>query len=65
MAAVERKPRTVGLPSSCFHNLGQTRPLGPPDQVQDLCALALGARRAGSLGLGGFGLLAGLGSLIR
>ena len=49
------------LPIRGFHNLGQSRPLRPPDQFQDLRALALGARRAGFLGVGGFGLLASLG----
>jgi hypothetical protein len=53
------------LPIRGFHDLGQGRSLGPPDQFQDLCARALGARRAGFLGLGGFGLPAGLGFLLR
>ena len=60
----EEAPDAVGLPIRCFHNLGEARALGPPNQFQDLCALALGARRAGFLGVGGFGLLAGLGFLL-
>ena len=27
----EEAPHAVGLPRSCFHNLGQGRPFGPPD----------------------------------
>jgi hypothetical protein len=50
----------MGLPSSCFHDLGQGRPLWPSDQFQDLGTLALGARRAGFLGMGGFGFLPAL-----
>jgi hypothetical protein len=50
----EEAPDRMFLPIRGFHNLGQARPLGPPDQPQDLCALALGARRAGFLSLGGF-----------
>src|ERR1700682_2330975 len=60
----EETPDRMFLPIRGFHDLGQGRPLGPPDQFQDLRALALG-RRAGFLGLGGrFGLLAGLGFLL-
>jgi len=48
----------------CFCH--RRRPLWPPDQFQDLCALALGARRAGFLGVGGLGRLrSGFGSLLR
>jgi hypothetical protein len=53
------------LPIRGFRDLGEARPLGPPDQFQDLCALALGARRAGFLSPGGFGLLGSLGFLLR
>src|ERR1700687_4074609 len=53
----EEAPDRMFLPIRGFNDLGQGRPLGPPDQLQDPCALALGARRAGFLRLGGFGLL--------
>src|SRR5260370_25013523 len=54
------------LPIRGFPDLGQGRPFGPPDQFQDLCALAFGARRAGLLGVGGLGgLLSSLGLLLR
>jgi hypothetical protein len=53
------------LPIRGFHDLGQGRPFGPRNQFQNLCALALGAWRAGVLGLGGLGFLAGLGLLLR
>jgi hypothetical protein len=58
-------PDRMFLPIRSSHNLGQARPFGPPDQFQDLCALALGAWRTGFLGRGGFALLAGLGFLLR
>jgi hypothetical protein len=61
----EKAPDRMLLPIRGLLDLGQGRPLGTPDQFQDLCALALGARSAGVLGLGGFGLLAGLGLLLR
>jgi hypothetical protein len=60
----EEAPDRMFLRIRGFHDLGQGRPLGPSDQFQDLCALALGARRAGFLGVGGFGLLAGPGFLL-
>jgi hypothetical protein len=53
------------LPIPRLLNLGESRPLRPADQFQDLRALALGARRAGFLGVGGFGFFAGLGLLLR
>jgi len=40
----EKSPDRMFLPIRGFHNLGQGRPLGPPDQFQDLCALAFSAR---------------------
>jgi hypothetical protein len=43
------------LPIRGFLDLGQRCSLGPPDQSQDHGALALGARRAGFLGVGGHG----------
>ena len=62
----EETPDRMFLPIRGFHDLGQGRHLGPPDQFQDLCALALGARRAGLLGVGELcGLLSGLGSLLQ
>jgi hypothetical protein len=61
----EEAPDRVFLPIRVFRDLGQSRPLGSPDQFQDLGALALGARRAGFLGVGGFGFRAGLGVLLR
>jgi hypothetical protein len=54
----EKAPDRMFLPIRNFHDLGQRRPSGSPDQFQDLCTFALGARRAGFLGLGGFSLLA-------
>jgi hypothetical protein len=60
----EKAPDRMFLPIRGFHDLGQGRPFGPPDQFEDLCALALGARRAGFFGRGGLGLLVGLGFLL-
>src|SRR5260370_30299957 len=54
----EKTPNRMFLPIRGFHDLGQSRSLGPPDQFQDLCAFALGARRASFFSLDGFGLLA-------
>jgi hypothetical protein len=53
----EEAPDRMFLPIRGFHDLGQGRPFGPPDQFQDLCSLALGAWRAGFLSVGGFGSL--------
>src|SRR6266852_1060272 len=50
------------LPIRGFHDLGQRRSLGPPDQFQDLCSLALAARRAGFLGLASLAFLPALAS---
>ena len=49
----EKAPDAVRLPIRGLLDLGQGRPLGPPDHFQDLGPLALGARRAGVLGRGG------------
>ena len=51
----EEASDAVGLPGNRFHNLGQSRPLGPPDQRQDLRALALRARLSDRLGADGPG----------
>ena len=51
----EEAPDRMFLPIRGFHDLGQRCSLGPPDQFQNFCAFALGARRAGFLGPGGFG----------
>jgi hypothetical protein len=53
----EEPAHAVRLPISRLLDLGQGRSLGPPDQFQDLCALALGPRRAGFLGGAGFAAL--------
>src|ERR1700722_8423516 len=51
----EEAPDRMFLPIRGFLDLGQRCSLGPPDQSQDHGALALGARRAGFLGVGGHG----------
>ncbi len=56
----EKSPDRMFLPIRGFHDLGQARPLRPPDQFQDLCALALGARRAVSLAGAGLAFLPAL-----
>jgi hypothetical protein len=62
----QKAPDRVFLPIRGFHDLGEAGSFGPADQRQDFRALALGARRAGVLGVGGFGgLLAGLSFLLR
>src|SRR5437868_8676235 len=61
----EKSAHAMRLPVRSLHDLGQAGALGPPDQVQDFCALALGARRAGFLGSSGLaGLFTGLGILL-
>jgi hypothetical protein len=59
----EEAPDAVRLPIRGLLDFSEASPLGPPNHFQDYRALALGARRAGFLGVGGFGLLPGLGSL--
>ena len=62
----EEAPNRMFLPIRGFHDLGNGRPFGPPDQFQNPCALPLGARLAGFLSMGGFGsLLADRGFLFR
>src|SRR6202521_423433 len=54
----------VGLPPGGLHDFGEGGAFGASDHLQDLRALALGARDAGvAFGLAGF--LAGLGFLLR
>ena len=55
----------MGLPIRGVHNLDEAGALGPANRRQDFCALALGARRTGFLGMGGFGLFADLALLLR
>jgi hypothetical protein len=57
LAAVERKPRIECFCQSvAFTISARIAPLGRPMNSRLPCALTLGARRAGCLGAGGFGL---------
>src|SRR5262249_40091175 len=62
----EKPAYAGGPPVRGFHELGERRALGSPDQFQDLRALALGAGRLRLLGGGGLGsLFASLGVFLR
>src|SRR5262249_35808759 len=50
----EEPADAVRLPIRSLHDLGESRALRPPDQLQDPSALALRARRFGFLVGGGF-----------
>jgi len=58
VGGVERKPGSNVSANPWLSRSRPGSPLGPANQRQDVCALALGARRARFLGVGGFGLLA-------